>query len=59
MPVHSMTLPLFLLYRYAFTVLMLLVRRQEGHPACKNLSGELLSWLFVWSELQIICIWSS
>jgi len=27
---------------YAFTALTLLVGRQEGHPACKKLSGEVL-----------------
>jgi len=37
---------------YAFSVLMLLVGRQEGHPACKKLSGVVLAWLSVWSELQ-------
>jgi len=37
----------------------LLVGRQEEHSACKNLSGEVLAWLCVWSELQMICIWSS
>jgi len=26
-----------------------LVGRQEGHPACKKLSGGVLAWLFVWS----------
>ena len=31
----------------------------EGHPACKKLSGEVLAWLSVWSEVQMICIWSS
>jgi len=31
---------------------MLLVGRQEGHPACKKLSGEVLAWLSVWSEVQ-------
>ena len=31
---------------------MLLVRWQEGHPACKKLSGEVLAWLSVWSEVQ-------
>jgi len=31
---------------------MLLVGRQEGHPACKKLSGGLLAWLSVWSEVQ-------
>jgi len=29
---------------------------QEGHPACKKLSGGVLAWLFVWSDVQI-CIW--
>jgi len=28
----------------AFSALMLLVGRQEGHPACKKLSGEELVW---------------
>jgi len=32
--------------------LTLLVGRQEGHPACKKLSGEVLVWLSVWSEVQ-------
>jgi len=36
--------------------LTLLVGWQEGHPACKKLSGGVLAWLFVWSEVQI-CIW--
>ena len=34
---------------------MLLVGRQEGYPACKKLSGGVLS---VWSEVQT-CIWPS
>jgi len=42
----------------AFSALMLLVGRQEGHPACKKLSGEVLAWLSVWSEVQT-CIWPS
>ena len=37
---------------------MLLVGRQEGHPACKKLSGEVLAWLPVWCEVQT-CIWPS
>ena len=37
---------------YAFSALMLLVGRQEGHLACKKLSGEVLAWLSVWSEVQ-------
>jgi len=41
-------------YRYlvAFSALTLLVGRQEGHPACKKLSGGVLEWLSVWSEVQ-------
>ena len=31
---------------------MLLVGWQEGHPACKKLSGGMLAWLSVWSEVQ-------
>jgi len=36
----------------AFSALMLLVGRQEGHPACKKLSHGVLAWLSVWSEVQ-------
>ena len=32
--------------------LTLLVGWQEGHPACKKLSGGVLAWLSVWSEVQ-------
>jgi len=32
--------------------------RQEGHPACKKLSGEVLALLSVWSRVQT-CIWPS
>ena len=42
----------------AFSALTLLVGRQEGHPACEKLSGEVLAWLSVWSEVQT-CIWTS
>jgi len=31
----------------AFSALTLLVGRQEGHPACKKLSGGMLAWLSV------------
>jgi len=34
------------------------VGRQEGHPACKKLSGGVLAWLSVWGEVQA-CIWPS
>ena len=40
----------------SFSALTLLVGRQEGHPACKKLSGEVLAWLSVWSKVQT-CIW--
>jgi len=40
------------LHKSAFSALTLLVRRQEGHPACKKLSGGVLAWLSVWSEVQ-------
>jgi len=36
---------------YALSALTVLVRRQEGHPACKKLSGGLLAWLSVWSKV--------
>ena len=39
----------------AFSALTLLVGRQEGHPACKKLSGKVLAWC---SEVQT-CIWPS
>ena len=42
----------------AFSALTLLVGRQEGHPACKQLSGGVLAWLSLWSEVQT-CIWPS
>jgi len=36
----------------AFSALMLLVGQQGGHPACKKLSGGVLAWLSVCSEVQ-------
>ena len=42
----------------AFSALTLLVGRQEGHPACKKLTGGVLAWLSAWSEVQT-CIWPS
>jgi len=36
----------------AFSALTLLVGQQEGHPACKKLSGGVLEWLSVWSKMQ-------
>jgi len=43
---------------YPFSALTLLVGLQEGHPACKKLSGGVLAWLSLWSEMQT-CIWPS
>jgi len=40
------------------SALTLLVWWQEGHPACKKLSGGVLAWLSVWGEVQT-CIWPS
>jgi len=45
-------------WHIAFSALTLLVGWQEGHPACKKLSGGVLAWLSVWSEVQT-CIWPS
>jgi len=42
----------------AFSALTLLVGQQEGHPACKKLSGGVVAWLSVWCEVQT-CIWPS
>jgi len=33
-----------------------LVEHREEHLACKKLSDEVLAWLAVWSEMQMICI---
>ena len=33
--------------QFAISYMMLLVGLQEEHPACKNLSGEVLAWLSV------------
>ena len=41
-----------LIYLVAFTAFTLLVGWQEGHPACKKLSGGVLAWLSVWSNVQ-------
>ena len=40
----------------AFSAWTLLVGRQEGHLACKKLSGGVLAWLSVWSEVQTCII---
>jgi len=47
------------LLKFAFIDLILLVGRQEDHPACKKMSDKELACLSVCSEVQMICIWSS
>jgi len=42
-----------------FSSLTPLAVRHVQHPACNKLSDELLAWLSVCSEVQIICVWSS
>jgi len=53
----------FLAYSYcppnAFSALMLLIGWQKGNPARKNWVMNVLAWLPVWSEVQMICVWSS
>jgi len=38
---------IYFISHFAFSALTLLVGRQEGHPACKKLSGGVLAWLMV------------
>jgi len=33
-----------------------LAGHQKEHPVCRNLSGEVLAWLFIWCEVQMTCI---
>jgi len=44
---------------FAFSALTLLVWRQEEQPACNKLSDEVLVWLSVRNEMQIVWIRSS
>jgi len=48
----DLLLSLFVIIIFAFSALTLFVGRREGHPACKKLTGEVLAWLSVWSEVQ-------
>jgi len=43
----------------ALTLLVGHHKEHEEHPACKKLSADVLAWLSVGSEVQMICIWSS
>jgi len=38
-------------YPPAFSALTLLILWQEGHPTHKKLSGGVLAWLSIWSEV--------
>jgi len=58
LPLYCFSLQFLYLILIAFSALTLLVGRQEGHAACKKLSGGVLVWLSVWSEVQT-CIWPS
>jgi len=40
----------------AFSTLTLLVGQQEGHPACKKLSGGVLAWSSVLNKVQITAV---
>jgi len=39
----------FITFDVTFSAFTLLIGWQEGHPACKKLSGEVLVWLSLWS----------
>jgi len=41
-----------LTFLFCLSALTLSVGQQEGHPACKKLSGGLLAWLFVWRNVH-------
>ena len=56
MHLSLVTALLLSLWIVASSALTLLVGWQEGHPACKTLSGGVLAWLSVWSKVQT-CIW--
>jgi len=47
------------IFAYLLQCLTLLVGHKEEHLACKKLSDKVLTWLSVWGELQMMCIWSS
>ena len=52
----TVSLFVFIYLLTASSALTRLVGRQEGHPACKKLSGGVLAWLSVWTKVQT-CIW--
>jgi len=59
MRIKLMMMIIIIAYIFAFSALTLLAGWQEGYPACKKLlSGGVLAWLSVWSEMQT-CMWPS
>jgi len=40
--------------QFAFSALTLLVGRQEGHPACKKLSGGVLAWYLSGARCRLV-----
>jgi len=59
MTAHTVRNIVKLLISFAFSALTLLVGHQEEHLAYKKLSDEVLAWISLWNEVQMICIWSS
>ena len=49
---------LWLVLCISISALTLLVGRQEEHLTCKK-GDEVLAWISVWSEMQMICMFSS
>ena len=55
MAVNRFRVPL--LMETAFSALTLLVGQQEGHPACKKLSGGVLASLRAWKRaVKRVCV---
>jgi len=52
MPLKRSQVKKVVVLTHACNALTLLVGWQEGHPACKNLTGGVLVWLSVCSEVQ-------
>jgi len=42
---------------YPWEALTLLVGHQKEHAGCNKLSDKVLALLFIWSEVQMICVW--
>jgi len=56
---HLLSLPALLQDGFVSSALTLLAGSQEEHLACKKLRDEMLTWLSVWRDVQLICPWSS